>query len=61
VEERILYINDDYVRFTDAHSVQKSYDRNKADYYLSTYFSYSQEDILKARDLVKKNSRLQEE
>lgn len=53
VKKSILYINGDYVRFTDAHTVQKSYDKEKADTYLSTYFGFTQEEIDKARGILK--------
>lgn len=53
VDKSILYINNDYVRFTDAHSVQKSYDKEKADQYLSKYFGFTQEEIDRARGILK--------
>jgi len=52
VDNSILYINDDYVRFTDAHSVQKSYDIDKANRYLSQYFGFTQEEILATRKKI---------
>lgn len=52
VDNSILYINDDYVRFTDAHTVQKCYDKEKADQYLTKYFGFTREEITSARDMV---------
>ncbi|MDK2977058.1 MAG: N-acetyltransferase [Candidatus Marinimicrobia bacterium] len=53
VDNSILYINDDYIRFTDAHSVQKSYDIDKANKYLSQYFGFTQKEIDRARSILK--------
>lgn len=53
VDNSILYINGDYVRFSDAHTVQKSYDKEKADTYLSTYFGFTREEIDRARGILR--------
>ncbi len=54
VDNSILYINNDYVRFTDAHTVQKCYDSEKADQYLLKYFSFTREEIFNAREILRK-------
>ncbi len=53
VDNSILYINNDYVRFTDAHTVQKSYDLEKANRYLSKYFGFTREEIDRAREILR--------
>jgi len=61
VDNSILYINDDYVRFTDAHTVEKRYDKEKADEYLSKYFGFSREEVFRAREIIldsQKNNKI---
>jgi arylamine N-acetyltransferase len=53
VDNSILYINNDYVRFTDSHTVQKSYDKEKADRYLAKYFGFTREYIDQARGILR--------